>query len=270
MPERRSAHSGVLADAVLRRRGGRPRSDRSRRSTARGTRDRSAPRPPGCARAPSITATSVPGTTGSHSASTNSGRSSRIGLSSTNSAPRAFIARRWSRRGCRLAPPGLTIVFLSGRPPKQTKQLRVALDHRPGRRPVEVAAHVADDVGHDHGQRPVAVAVLAADEAAEAVEEAMELALRVVEAARAGPAVGAPVDGLAAVLRRRRGGAPVRGGRSPSASSPARTARRRGARPVPGPRSSQPARIIGWAMRARWRRLAGMLPSSGEGSGSSR
>ena len=80
------------------------------------------------------------------------------------------------------------------------EEVRVTLDHRPGHRPVEVAAHVADHVRHDHGQRPVAVAVLPPDEAAEAVEEAMELALRVVEAARAGPAVGASVDGLTAVL----------------------------------------------------------------------
>ena len=68
-----------------------------------------------------MTATSLPGTIESHSPPTNPGRSSRSGLTSTNSAPRSRAARRWSRAGCRLAPPGLTIVFLIGMPPKQTK-----------------------------------------------------------------------------------------------------------------------------------------------------
>ena len=79
----------------------------------------------------SITATSLPGTMGSHSAPTNSGRSLRSGLTSTNSAPRARAARRWSRAGWRLAPPGLTVVFLRGMPPKQTKSsvCRSSTDH---------------------------------------------------------------------------------------------------------------------------------------------
>ena len=79
------------------------------------------------------------------------------------------------------------------------EQLRVALDHRPGGRPVEVPAHVPEDVGHDDGEGAVAVTVLAADESPEAVEEAMKLALRVVEATRARPAVGAAIHRLAAV-----------------------------------------------------------------------
>src|SRR5437899_2581598 len=78
-----------------------------------------------------MTATSLPGTIESHSALTNPGRSSRSGLTSTNSARRARAARRWSRAGCRLAPPGLTIVFLIGMPPKQTKSsvCRPSTDH---------------------------------------------------------------------------------------------------------------------------------------------
>src|SRR5437899_886189 len=52
-----------------------------------------------------MTATSLPGTIGSHWPPTNPGRSSRSGLTSTNSAPRSRAARRWSRPGCPLAGP---------------------------------------------------------------------------------------------------------------------------------------------------------------------
>src|SRR5262245_24827586 len=84
-------------------------------------------------------------------------------------------------------------------PAEAHEKLRVPLDDGPCGRAVEEAAHVAQHVGHDHGQRAIAVRVLSTHEPAEAVEEAMELALRVVEAPGAGPAVGAAVDGLTAV-----------------------------------------------------------------------
>ena len=63
--------------------------------------------------------------------------------------------------------------------------------HRPGR---------AEDVGQDHLGGAVGVVVDRVRVAADAVEEAVHLALRVVEAAGAGPAVGPAVDRLVAVL----------------------------------------------------------------------
>ncbi len=83
--------------------------------------------------------------------------------------------------------------------PEADEELGVALDHGPRSGAVQVAPHVAQHVGHDHGQGAVTVRVLPAHEAAETVEEAVELALRVVEAPRAGPSVGASVHRLAAV-----------------------------------------------------------------------
>jgi hypothetical protein len=67
--------------------------------------------------------------------------------------------------GCRVrARPGLTIVFLSGMPPKHTNSSvwRSMTDHAVARsRNRRASSH---DVRHDHGQRAVAVGVLAADE----------------------------------------------------------------------------------------------------------
>src|SRR2546428_831512 len=80
------------------------------------------------------------------------------------------------------------------------EKLRVPLEYRPGRRPVQELAHRPDDARHDDGLGAVTVAVLAAHVAAETVEEAVELALRVVEAARAAPAVRAAVDARPPVL----------------------------------------------------------------------
>ena len=50
-----------------------------------------------------MTATSLPGTSGNHWASTVSGKSSRSGPSRTNSAPRSLAARKCPRTGWRLA-----------------------------------------------------------------------------------------------------------------------------------------------------------------------
>ena len=120
----------------------------------------------------------------------------------------------------------------------------------------------------DHRGGARAVAVDRADIAAEQVQKAVELVLRVVKAAGAGPAIGAAEHGARPVPSHRRGAVPPRRGRAPRPTTPARIRRGRAAGPAPGPRSSQPRRIIGRAMRARCDTEAGMLPSSGDGSGS--
>src|SRR5262249_62129697 len=68
-----------------------------------------------------------------------------------------------------------------------------------GGRPVEHLAHRAHDGRHDDGLSAVAVGVLAPHVAAQAVQDPMELALGVVKASRAAPAVRATVDAGAAV-----------------------------------------------------------------------
>ena len=59
--------------------------------------------------------------------------------------------------------------------------------------------HGHDDMRHDDAAGAEAVAVIMPDIAADAVEEAVHLALRVVEAAGAGPAIGAAENGAVAV-----------------------------------------------------------------------
>ena len=154
-------------------------------------------------------------------------------------AARRAAARRWSRAGCRLAPPGLTIVFLIGMPPKQTKSsvcARAPTTPSPG--PGTRASSRRRAAGSPTARR--AVGVLAAHVAAEAVEEAVELALRVVEAAGAAPAVGAAEDALAPVPRRRRAAARAasRSGAVAQLTGTNGSAPRRAS--GPGPRSSQP------------------------------
>ena len=72
-------------------------------------------------------------------------------------------------------------------------------DHAPPGRLLHVVAEAAHDVGHQHQGRVVAVVALGAYEAAGRVEEALELALGVVEAPGARPAVGAGEDRFVAV-----------------------------------------------------------------------
>ena len=68
----------------------------------------------------SISAVSVFGRIGSHSAPSESGRSSASGLTSTNRAPRAWAASSDGRTTCRPAPPEPTAAFLPAIPPNAT------------------------------------------------------------------------------------------------------------------------------------------------------
>ena len=61
---------------------------------------------------------------------------------------------------------------------------------------IQAAKHVL----HEHGACRVAVGVARAGESADAAEEALELRARMMEAAGAGPSVGAGVDGVIAAI----------------------------------------------------------------------
>src|SRR5262249_32787005 len=87
---------------------------------------------------------------------------------------------------------------LDGDAAEANEELGVAFEHGPSGGPVQELAHRPHDVRHDHRLRAVAVRVLAPHVAAEAIQEPVQLALRMMESPRAAPAVGAAVDGLAA------------------------------------------------------------------------
>jgi hypothetical protein len=92
----------------------------------------------------------------------------------------------------------------------------------------------------------------------------VQLARRVVEAPGARPAIGAAINGARAISR----ADPPQFRRDEIERLRAIDRDKRLAPAPPGPRSSQPLRIIGWAIRARCDKEAGMLPRSGEGDGS--
>ena len=127
---------------------------------------------------------------------------------------------------------------------------------------------IAEDVRQEHRGGAGAVAVDRAHIAAERdVQEAVDLALGVVEAAGARPAIGAAED--------RAGTVRVAHAAQLGAEQIERLVPRIGdefvaaaASSGPGPRSSQPRRTIGCAMRARWRSAPGKLPMMRFGSGS--
>ena len=67
-----------------------------------------------------MSAVSVFGRTGHHSAPRKSGASARVGLATTNSTPAALAARSHFSIECSPAPPAVTCPFLSASPPKAT------------------------------------------------------------------------------------------------------------------------------------------------------
>ena len=80
------------------------------------------------------------------------------------------------------------------------EQVGLACDDLPRRRPAPHLVRAADDVAQRDVRGAGRVGAHARGGAAEQAVEAAQLALRVVEAPGAGPAVGAGVDGLVAVL----------------------------------------------------------------------
>ena len=147
-------------------------------------------------------------------------------------------------------------------------QLGVLRDLVPVRsRRVDRVGRAADDVRQDHLHGRAAVAVDRRGVAAVEVQEAVQQALRVMEAARAPPAVGAAVDRCVAVL-----GLDARelARRQVERLVPADLDERvlRRARAPPSP-SSQPRRTAGRRMRPAWFCARAMPMPIGDGSGSS-
>jgi hypothetical protein len=86
-------------------------------------------------------------------------------------------------------------------PAERDEELGVLRDHRPRRRLAEHRSGVPDDVRQEHERSADAVAVARRREAADLVEEPMELALAPMEEARARPPVGAAEDRRVPVRR---------------------------------------------------------------------
>src|SRR5262249_15052958 len=84
---------------------------------------------------------------------------------------------------------------------ERDQELRVARDDAPRGRLPEDRTRAPDDVRQQHQRRADAVAVDRRGEAADQREEAVELALRLVEETGARPAVRAAAERLVAVLR---------------------------------------------------------------------
>lgn len=105
------------------------------------------------------------------------------------------VARRVRRHAA-----GVDLGVLERDAAEHHHQLAVLGDGRPVGRPGQDLAQGADDVRQDHLGRGVAVGVDRAGVAARHVEEAMDLAMGVVKAPRARPAVGAGIDRLRPVL----------------------------------------------------------------------
>src|SRR5262245_51614431 len=85
---------------------------------------------------------------------------------------------------------------LQGQPTETDERIRALYDRWPGRRSQQQIPEIADDVGEEDLCRAHAIAVYRVGVAAETIEEAMDLTLRVVKAPGAGPPIGAAVDCL--------------------------------------------------------------------------
>ena len=90
---------------------------------------------------------------------------------------------------------GANLSILQRHSPKTDHKLRMPGDHRPrGGSAADGSPAVSKDMGDDDFPRRKAVGVDGPDIAAQLVQEAVQLTLRVVETTRGGPAVGAPED----------------------------------------------------------------------------
>ena len=98
------------------------------------------------------------------------------------------------------APPGVTCVLRIGIPPNITTRFAcsaILCQLVPG---PFIACMRAENIAHQHRAGGVAVGVARVGEAADAAEEAAQLVLRMMKAARAGPSVGAGENCVVAAL----------------------------------------------------------------------
>ena len=143
---------------------------------------------------PSISATSVPGRIGCQTAAISAGRSSRRGPIRWNSDPAIAGGAQLLARDVPACAAAADIVVFQRHAAKGQHQgaLRYQLgpaDVVAGDRPLR-----ADDMRQDHRRGTRAVAADRADIAARQVQKSVDLALRVVKASGAGPAVGPAED----------------------------------------------------------------------------
>ncbi len=190
---------GTLGDAVGLAHADRAGSARSRRSVfARKARSCRFSVTSTCASA-SITAVSVFGRIGIHSAPGTSPRSWRTGLTLTKATPaRARLQQAGTRVVLRDAA-RVDLHVLRGHAAERDEELAVLLERRPRGVPRAQLVYAAQHVRQQRAARAEAVARHVAHVAADRVHEAMHLALRVVEAPGAPPAVRAREDRLVAV-----------------------------------------------------------------------
>ncbi len=146
-------------------------------------------------------------------------------------------------------------------------ELGVLEDRLPRGRAPQHLVGAADDVRQDHLGRAERVAVDRRGVAADAVQEAVQLALRVVEPAGARPAVRAAVDRLVAVLGAHPSAARRRPGRAPRPTRPRRTRRRRADRRDRGRARASRAAPRAACTRASLRMPSTKFASSGDGAG---
>ena len=155
-------------------------------------------------------AVSDPGRGGSHSAPSISSASLRKGLILTNSTPASAQALQAIAQTV-LADPATRDLSVARRDAAEHHdQSALPGDHAPTGRLLHVVSEIAHDVRHQDQCGVVAVVAFRAHEAAGRIQEALELALRMVKATGAGPAIGAGEDRLVAVVPRESGSAPRR------------------------------------------------------------
>ena len=125
---------------------------------------------------------------------------------------------------------GIDLGVLARHAAEGDEQLAVLGQHVPARVHGHQLFHRRHDVRHQHARRPQAVGILVAHIAADRVQEAMDLALRVMEAAGARPAIGAAEDRAVGMGASSRAPVPRRRGRAPRPTAARRTAPGRAAR----------------------------------------
>ncbi len=136
---------------------------------------------------------------------------------------------------------GIHLRVLRRQSAERHDQFRVLGDHRPGRRAIEhETGEIADDMRHQRAHRRIAVCVDRGRVAADAVEESVQLALRVMEPASARPAIGAAENRLLPCALRTRSSSAAASALASSQETATNGSRPRPVRSEPGPFSRNP------------------------------
>ena len=145
-------------------------------------------------------AVSEPGRGASHSASRNKAVSSLIGLILTKVTPAPLAARSPFRLMCSPSPPTV-ICVLQRQPAEHHDQVGIVCDAGPVSARSVDRLHATKHAAGDDGACGITVRIHRVSEPTDQVQEAPDLGLGVVEAARTRPAIGTTIDGFVAALR---------------------------------------------------------------------